>query len=1268
MEADEYFSTYDALYDGEITSSTSTSPVNLSGEESSLNDAESLDSTTSAHSEQYEDIDDPLQVFCMFCIVILLFIYYSITIPFLALTTSCVDSGIAGTISTHSDLSAFCLSPVAESSSSHPNYIREYQSFTEERPTQSHRSSPDSLSDTMTSFLDIPLEPSDESNTDEQFVYKFVLAEQICSTQMPSVPLIHKMTIINTRRLLVGSFIFTADTRDRRKTIQAISFLMNHKRSDWYMLRQSFLETLVMDIVPRMKASMIAEGWDDVLVRATSEFSRAISLVAILDRHALISPLRPVTIKNSLLSEKRCQDNRLLSKVISGILQSQGHCVVIGSDHGYVSRVLRTLIIFIPEELRWCCMRKYRHKFNPFLRLQAVRRSELQQVIQCGVQAVWPLCIVDLDRSTVCMSAPYSRHRVLRSRAELQKIQAILGPHNQDTSAQVTLELSSCRILDCVKIFLRRLDMLPMEESTRLGLANQLLLYIENMGHALIAYVKDARMSVYEWVSDELHSIVGISDRTICQFVLALAKKSSSTEDLIEKLRENDALEINSSVRKFAGELMNKLPKKALGVKPKVSRPVAVDPIFRLNNSLRVLDDDSDRITRKMVHTRKRRESSDDDEAPQTSRTEVEVEKDDSGGSDFEAIENDLDRDIKERDELAARIRKLNKLREESRRLYLSKRKDDKLDELMRVVMDDETLFANEDLTERERKDMEYRKKVLEYAQKHENAADVMKTKRYHVPDATTKSIPTEYVEEVEDRPGGDGAKWENEQLLASMLHYGAKDAKSKQEEYELLLDEKIDFVAALQMPGTLDDEESKLSIAQMKKMSIQETRQSLPVYAFRDQFIEAVKEHQVLIIEGETGSGKTTQLPQYLYEAGFCNNGKKIGCTQPRRVAAMSVASRVAEEVGCRNFFLVCICIFIIIKGPNFMKLNYLSVMMIDEAHERTLHTDILFGLVKDIARFRKDMKLLISSATLDAEKFSTFFDDAPIFRIPGRRFPVDIYYTQAPEADYLDAAMVTVMQIHLTQPLPGDILVFLTGQEEIESVQEALIERTRALGSKIKELIPLPIYANLPSDLQAKIFEPTPPNARKVILATNIAETSVTIDGICYVIDPGFSKQNSFDARSGVEHLHVVTISKAAANQRAGRAGRTGPGKCFRLYTAWAYKHELEDQPIPEIQRTNLGNVVLMLKSLGIHDLVHFDFLDPPPQETLVIALEQLYALGALNHRGELTKLGRRMAEFPCDPCMSKMIIASEKYECSEEIVTIAAMLSCNAAVFYR
>ncbi|KAH7280386.1 hypothetical protein KP509_37G064800 [Ceratopteris richardii] len=215
---------------------------------------------------------------------------------------------------------------------------------------------------------------------------------------------------------------------------------------------------------------------------------------------------------------------------------------------------------------------------------------------------------------------------------------------------------------------------------------------------------------------------------------------------------------------------------------------------------------------------------------------------------------------------------------------------------------------------------------------------------------------------------------------------------------------------------------------------------------------------------------------------------------------------------------------------------------------------------------------------------------------------------------------------------------------------------------------MIICPIYANLPSDLQAKIFEETPEGARKVVLATNIAETSLTIDGIKYVIDPGFCKQKSYNPRTGMESLIVTPISKAAAQQRAGRAGRTSPGKCFRLYTAWSHQHEMEDNTVPEIQRTNLGNVVLMLKSLGIVDLVHFDFLDPPPAETLIRALEQLYALGALNDHGELTKLGRRMAEFPLDPMLSKMIVASDKFKCSEEIVTIAAMLSVGNSIFYR
>lgn len=693
----------------------------------------------------------------------------------------------------------------------------------------------------------------------------------------------------------------------------------------------------------------------------------------------------------------------------------------------------------------------------------------------------------------------------------------------------------------------------------------------------------------------------------------------------------------------------------------------------------------------------------------------------DSDPESVDSSEEARRRDLKERDEFADRLKKRDeaktrnivqasdkrayeeaakrlkmenedrdkivpKLRIQSRRKYLEKRKDDKLAELEADIADDEYLFEEEILTEREKKERQHKKELLKLAIEHEKARELERVQRYHMPRDLGKDSTENYVEvdDLEKVPQSEQKKWEKDQMASAVFTFGAKDA-SKKDDYELLLEDQIEFIQALQMPGVAVKKEPEQTEQQKKITDIEECKKSLPIYPFREEFIQAVHENQVLIIEGETGSGKTTQIPQYLHEAGFTADGKKIGCTQPRRVAAMSVAARVAQEmrvklgneVGYAIRFEDCTSERTVIKymtdgtlHREFLSepdLQSYSVMIIDEAHERTLHTDILFGLVKDIARFRPDLKLLISSATLDAQKFSEFFDGAPIFRIPGRRFPVDIYYTKAPEADYIDACVISVLQIHATQPL-GDILVFLTGQEEIETCQEILTDRIRRLGSKVKELLILPVYANLPSDMQAKIFEPTPPGARKVVLATNIAETSLTIDNIIYVIDPGFAKQNHFNSRTGMESLMVVPISKASANQRAGRAGRVAAGKCFRLYTAWSYKHELEDNTIPEIQRINLGNAVLMLKALGINDLVHFDFLDPPPHETLVLALEQLYALGALNHHGELTKLGRRMAEFPVDPMMAKMILASEKYKCSEEIVTIAAMLSVNGAIFYR
>lgn len=256
--------------------------------------------------------------------------------------------------------------------------------------------------------------------------------------------------------------------------------------------------------------------------------------------------------------------------------------------------------------------------------------------------------------------------------------------------------------------------------------------------------------------------------------------------------------------------------------------------------------------------------------------------------------------------------------------------------------------------------------------------------------------------------------------------------------------------------------------------------------------------------------------------------------------------------------------------------------------------------------------------------------------------------------------------MQIHLSEP-PGDILLFLTGQEEIDTSAEILYERMKALGSDVPELIILPVYSALPSEMQSKIFEPAPPGSRKVVIATNIAETSITIDGVYYVVDPGFVKQNKWDAKLGMDSLVVVPISQAAARQRAGRAGRTGPGKCYRLYTEVAYRNEMLPNTIPEIQLLNLSMTVLTLKAMGVNDLLHFDFMDPPPEANLIQALEQLYALQALDDEGLLTRLGRKMAEFPLEPQLSKMLIQSVDLGCSEEILTVVAMLTAGN-VFYR
>ncbi|KTW29171.1 hypothetical protein T552_01128 [Pneumocystis carinii B80] len=654
--------------------------------------------------------------------------------------------------------------------------------------------------------------------------------------------------------------------------------------------------------------------------------------------------------------------------------------------------------------------------------------------------------------------------------------------------------------------------------------------------------------------------------------------------------------------------------------------------------------------------------------------------------------------------DIEARNAALPQLRERSRQQYLNLREKQQIALLEKEVSEMEIIFDGVKLTRREIEEMNYKKEVLRLAKQRANIDEAYDG--YVMPEdyITEKGkIDKKKKEEAlykryqdnqrqEEKFITEQDQWEEYQTNKATAKVGTLNKIESVEEFEYVFDDsqKIDFVLRNTLDGAFTSKEQRMMEerireAEEKANSIQETRKNLPIYAFKEELLSAISNYQVLIIVGETGSGKTTQIPQYLHEAGYTKNNQKIGCTQPRRVAAMSVATRVAEEMGVKTGnevgysirFEDCTSDKTVIKYMTdgmllreFLTtpdLSDYSALMIDEAHERTLHTDILFGLVKDIARFRPELKLLISSATMDAQKFAAYFDDAPIFNIPGRRYPVDLHYTQHPEANYLHAAITTIFQIHTTQG-KGDILVFLTGQEEIEAAAENLQETCRKLGNKIKEMVIAPIYANLPSELQSKIFEPTPEGARKVVLATNIAETSITIDGIVYVIDPGFVKENIYNPRTGMESLVVTPCSRASANQRSGRAGRVGPGKCFRLYTWWAYHNELDENTTPEIQRVNLGNVVLLLKSLGINDLIGFDFMDPPPVKTLSRALEQLYALGALNDKGELTKVGRQMAEFPTNPMLAKAILSSNKYGCVEEVLSIVSMLGESSSIFYR
>ncbi|KAM3934162.1 putative ATP-dependent RNA helicase DHX40 isoform 2-T2 [Leptodactylus fuscus] len=468
-----------------------------------------------------------------------------------------------------------------------------------------------------------------------------------------------------------------------------------------------------------------------------------------------------------------------------------------------------------------------------------------------------------------------------------------------------------------------------------------------------------------------------------------------------------------------------------------------------------------------------------------------------------------------------------------------------------------------------------------------------------------------------------------------------------------------------------------------------------LPIHKCKDKLLQAARDHSFFIVTGDTGSGKTTQLPQYLYKAGFGKHGL-IGVTQPRRVATISVAQRVAEEMDCSLgstvgyqvrfddctspktaiMYMTDGCLLRhTLTDPSLTKF---STVVLDEAHERSLSTDILFGLLrkqflmKGTSKRKYPLKVIVMSATLDIERLSEFFGNCTVCKIPGKIFPIKKRFhnligpRDKDNNAYVTETVKVTLQTHLNE-LAGDILVFLTGQSEIEKACDVLYQKAEMIDyrhdvfdSNVEGLLILPLYGSMPTDQQKRIFLPPPKGIRKCVVATNIAATSVTIEGIRYVIDSGFVKQLNHNPRAGLDVLEIVPISKSEAVQRAGRAGRTASGTCHRIYSEEFWEKCMPDHMIPEIKRTSLTSVILTLKCLEVNDVIRFPYLDPPEERFILEALRKLYQCSAIDRSGNVTDLGRFIVEFPLSPNLACALIKATSLGCEDLFLPVAAMLS--------
>ncbi|KAG0153390.1 hypothetical protein PDIDSM_5243 [Penicillium digitatum] len=520
-----------------------------------------------------------------------------------------------------------------------------------------------------------------------------------------------------------------------------------------------------------------------------------------------------------------------------------------------------------------------------------------------------------------------------------------------------------------------------------------------------------------------------------------------------------------------------------------------------------------------------------------------------------------------------------------------------------------------------------------------------------------------------------------------------------------------------------LTDTKTNFTPLREKAKALLETRRKLPVFENADLIRDLLREQDVMLLVGETGSGKSTQIPQFLVDEFWCRpvptqitrDGKTerkmvggcIAITQPRRVAAISLARRVAEEMGTPlgshspaskvgysvrfdtstspstrvKFLTEGMLLQEMLHDPNLTKY---SAIVVDEVHERGINVDLTLGFLRNLVSGKKEgrggvpLKVIVMSATADMESLTDFFQqgftkqepqqkaietaeaeanrtdassqkDISVCRIKGRQFAVKTIYSPAPVHDFVDAALKTIFQIHQKEPLPGDILVFLTGQETVEALEHLVNEYAMSMDPSLPKILVLPLFAALPQAAQQRVFTPAPPRTRKVVLSTNIAETSVTVSGVRHVIDCGKAKVKQFRTRLGLDSLLVKPISKSAAIQRKGRAGREAPGQCFRLYTEKDYL-ALDETNTPEILRCDLSQALLNMKARGVDDIVGFPFLTRPPREALEKALLQLLNINALEDDGKISAVGLHIAKLPLTPTLGRVLLAGAEngHEC--------------------